>query len=171
VNAAQLLVMVMWLGAAGVAGAPPTETGHVTVMIRQAERFTDFRTRCSGDARGLDMLRTELTSFLESAAAPHVRSPASLEITVTDVDMAGEFESWRGPQFCDVRTMRELYAPRIRLSFRLLDGQGQMIRAGDRDLRDATYLTRARVVSRDPLRYEKELLRDWIRDEFGGEAR
>ena len=140
------------------------EPAPVTVRLTEPDRFTDFGDRCSERApRGL---HDELTAFLRDLAAPHVAPGASLAITVLDVDMAGEFESWRGPQFCDTRVLREIHAPRIRLSFRLIDAQGQVLRTGTRDLRDLNYLSRAGLVAHDRLRYEKELLRDWVRDEL-----
>ena len=43
----------------------------------------------------------------------------ALEIQVTNIDLAGEFEPWRGPQFDRIRIMRDIYAPRFELTFRL----------------------------------------------------
>jgi hypothetical protein len=157
-------ILLLGLGAAGAASAAD---GPVSVTLAAPERFTDFKLHCSGDARGVDALRSELVSFLQREAAPHLRPPATLQITVTDVDMAGEFETWRGPQSCTVRAMREIYAPRIRLTFRLRDGDGHVIRSGDRDLRDPNYLMRSAPVRREePLHYEKQLVREWIRGEL-----
>jgi hypothetical protein len=160
-----LLTLIVLAAGTNVSDA---EAQRVTVALEGAERFTDFGLRCSGDPRAVEALRAELVQFLTAAAAPYVPAATSLAITVTDVDMAGEFEAWRGPRFCDVRVMREIYAPRIRLTFRLADDTGRAIREGSRDLRDATYLTGAAVLGSDPLRYEKALLRDWLRKEFGG---
>jgi hypothetical protein len=160
-----LLTVGLLAAAAGLSAAEPA---RVTVVMTQVEDFTDFKARCSGGGRRMEALRAELASFLQRAAAPYVQPPASLEISVIDVDMAGEFEGWRGPRFCDARIMRDIYAPRLRLTFRLTDGQNRrVIRTGTRDLRDATYLTRAAVLDRDPLRYEKALLHEWLRTEFG----
>jgi hypothetical protein len=92
----------------------------------------------------------------------------ALEITLTDVDMAGEFETWRGPQACSVRVMLDIYAPRIRLDFHLTDRDGKVVSSGSRDLRDPLYLTRAVFLAADALRYEKNLLLEWLQREFGG---
>ena len=40
--------------------------------------------------------------------------------------------------------------------------------SGQRDLRDPLYLTRAVLLSTDPLRYEKNLLLEWFQREFAG---
>ena len=90
----------------------------------------------------------------------------TLEVRVTDVDLAGEIEPWRGPQFDRVRIMREVYPPRIDLEFRLADAKGAVFKQGSRVLRDPLYLTRAALGDSDRLRYEKQLLGDWLRQEF-----
>jgi hypothetical protein len=144
----------------------------VVVTWLATAHFTDFKMRCSTDGAGVERLQAELTSFLEKQATPLLQAPGSLEITVVDVDMAGEFEPWRGPQFCDTRMMREHYPARIRLRFRLMDGAGHVVKSGERELADALYLMKSRTVAQsDPLRYEKQLLRDWIRMELAPRPR
>ena len=93
-----------------------------------------------------------------------------LEITVTNIDMAGEIESWRGPGRCDLRTVKDVYPPRIDLQFRLLGADGAEARAGARQLRDSNYLTHAAPVTADHLRYEKALLLDWLQRELRAPA-
>ena len=87
---------------------------------------------------------------------------------MTDIDMAGEFEIWRGPQPCSARVMLDIYSPRIVLDFRLTDRDGKVVSAGRRDLTDPLSLTRAVMLSTDPLRYEKNLLLGWFQKEFPG---
>jgi hypothetical protein len=89
---------------------------------------------------------------------------------VTQVDLAGDCEPWRGPQFERVRVYRDIYSPRIDLEFRVTDGEGRLVREGQRSLRDLNYLQRALLRPGDPLRFEKDMLRDWFRDEFAARA-
>ena len=72
----------------------------------------------------------------------------------------------RGPQFEHTRIMRDVYSPRFDLGFRLNDAEGRVVKEASRTLRDLNYLTRSLRVSEDRLRYEKALLRDWLRQEF-----
>ena len=74
---------------------------------------------------------------------------------MTDVDVAGEFEPWRGPQFDRVRIMREIYPPRIDLEFRLTDYRGAVVREGRRRLRDPLNRTCAALGDGDRLLYEE----------------
>jgi hypothetical protein len=113
----------------------------VTVTFVHPEQYTDLRLSCVS---------------------------RRLLITLTNVDMVGDIESWRGPGRCDVRIMKDTYPPRIDLRFRLLDREGTEIRAGTRRLRDSNYLVSAGPSSSiDPLRYEKALLGEWRRRELG----
>jgi hypothetical protein len=121
--------------------------------------------RVSGDADARALMG-ELTRFLQEAGARRVPEGQRLEITVTNIDMAGDIESWRGPGRCDLRIMKDVYPPRIDLQFRLLGADGADVRAGPGRLRDSHYLTRAAPITADHLRHEKALLLDWLQREL-----
>jgi hypothetical protein len=73
-------------------------TPRVTVRMSRPEAFTDFKATCVGmDARTRGLL-DDLTQFIRATGARYVPDGGTLEITLTDIDMAGEFETWRGPQ-------------------------------------------------------------------------
>ena len=91
----------------------------------------------------------------------------NVSFTITDIDMAGDFEPWRGPQFDDIRIIKDIYPPRIDLAFRLVDAEGNVAKEGKRELRDTAFLMRITMGTQtDTLRHEKQLLDDWMRDEF-----
>jgi hypothetical protein len=109
-----------------------------------------------------------LTKAIETHAAPRIPTDSTLTITVKDIDRAGGFEPWRGPQADHVRIMRDIYPPRIRLAFSLVDASGRPVNGGDRELLDQAYLMPGIIEDRqDPLRYEKRMLANWIAREFG----
>jgi hypothetical protein len=165
------VMLVLIVTAFGPAlAADPVRAGaeRVTVQIPRPEKLTDFKATCIGMDERTRGLLADLTQFIRTTGARYVPEGGALEITLTDVDMAGEFETWRGPQACSVRVMLDIYAPRIRLEFRLTDRDGKVARSGERDLRDPLYLTRAVLLSADPLRYEKNLLQEWFQREFAG---
>jgi len=67
--------------------------------------------------------------------------------------------------------MRDIYPPRVSLTYTLKDAQGQVIGQGERKLQDTGYLHNiGRQSDTDPLRYEKRLLDDWIRRDLRNEA-
>jgi hypothetical protein len=91
-----------------------------------------------------------------------------LKITVTDVDLAGEFEPWRGGSMADVRIVKDIYPPDIKLAFQLTGADGTVLAQGDRHLRDMGFMMTLSIDRNDPLRFEKELLDNWLRSEFRG---
>ncbi len=108
-------------------------------------------------------LRKHVVRVAERTLPPGDR----LEVTFTDIKLAGSFEPWRGPQLDDVRIVKDIYPPRIDLRFVRRGADGQVVAEGERALRDPGFLTRSIANARDPLRYEKRLLDEWLRREFG----
>jgi hypothetical protein len=66
-----------------------------------------------------------------------------------------------------VRVNKSIYPPRIVLDFRVLDAGRQSVRDGHRELSDLNYQLRVVSQGEDPLRHEKELLQDWLKQELG----
>jgi DUF3016 family protein len=147
-------------------GAAAAQDSRVSVVFAHPERYADLRLTCVSGAADARALMGELARFLQEAGARRVPEGQRLEITVTDIDMAGDIESWRGPGRCDLRTMKDVYPPRIDLQFRLLGADGAKARAGTRRLRDSNYLINAAPVTADHLRHEKALLLDWLQKEL-----
>jgi hypothetical protein len=68
----------------------------------------------------------------------------------------------------DVRMVRAIYAPHIKLEFKLTDAKGATLNSGRRDVTDLTFQMRTAWPPDDYLRYEKDILRDWFSAEFRG---
>lgn len=109
----------------------------------------------------------KLATHLRQRASRQLSDGQKLEVLITDIDLAGEFEPERTRNFESVRMLRDIYPPRIDLSFKLYDAQGTLISEGERKLRDPSYLHQTTLLHRnDSLRYEKRLLDTWVRKEF-----
>jgi len=80
-------------------------TAGVTVLMSRPEAFTDFKATCIGMDERTRGLLAEPTQFIRGTGERDVPEGGELEVTVVDVDMAGEFETWRGPQACSVRIL------------------------------------------------------------------
>jgi hypothetical protein len=159
VAAAVLCAVVVAVPAAGAAE-------RVAVELVDPQRFTDVRDAAMATDAGMRTILDELARFLRERGERDVPAGQRLVVRVTDVDLAGDFEPWRGPQFTRLRFMRETEGPRIELEFRLTDAGGRVVREGRRSLVDPNYLMRSQQVSDDPLRYEKALLAAWLREEL-----
>jgi hypothetical protein len=153
------------LGTAVAALAGPA-AAKIDVTYAQPERYTDANL-CGGygekaRAPALDGLRKQF----EALAARYVKPELTLSITVTDLDLAGHFEPWRANAY-DVRFLREVTPPRIKLRYALRQGDTVLAEA-EETVSDINYLTRPEARRRDdPLRHEKAMLEEWFRRKFG----
>jgi hypothetical protein len=152
-------------GAAYAANADKS-VSPVQVTFQAPENFTDVREDYTGSDRGRDAILEQLKDHLVAQAAKYLAAGQRLQITVNDVDLAGDFEPWRGMNFQDVRVVKDIYPPRVSLDFKLLDAEGKVISEGKRQLRDLSFQMTVALPSSDPLRYDKEMLSNWLRQEF-----
>lgn len=104
-----------------------------------------------------------LADWLQSQAERSLPADQSLKVTLRDVDLAGEYEPGRMGSMYDVRIIKDIYPPRIELDYRLSDASGAVLREGEVTLRDTGFLLGAGPIGSDALRYEKRMLRDWLR--------
>ncbi|MES1169015.1 MAG: DUF3016 domain-containing protein, partial [Oleiharenicola lentus] len=108
----------------------------------------------------------QLSDHLKKVAARHMADGQKLEVTITDVDLAGDFIPGNASSQ-DVRIIKEIYIPRIKLSFRLLDADGHVLKEGERKLTDLNFMSNIGLIGRDqPLFYDKALLTDWAQKEL-----
>ncbi|MCW5605290.1 MAG: DUF3016 domain-containing protein [Burkholderiales bacterium] len=165
-RAAMALAAVFVCASAPVAPA----SGTVRVTYLHPEKFTDV-----GDHgyvttdRRRDALLAQLARHLEQRAAGYLPTGGTLDVTITDIDMAGGFEWWRGPAADRVRIIRNVYPPRVRLEFKVTDATGRVVSGGQRSL-TGLGLTKNFEYRDDPLRHEKKLLDDWLAREFAPQS-
>ena len=108
-----------------------------------------------------------MAQHLRKRAQKELPAGEQLAVDITDIKRAGDYEPWHGPQFDDTRFVRDIYPPRIVLNFKRTDADGRVVEEGQRTLRDLSFLMGPRPLSdSDPLRYEKRLIDDWLRQEF-----
>lgn len=162
-------VLVLALGVAGAVRALDAVKGPATVEVifYEQEKFTDVRDGYMGSDKGREATLDTLKDYLTGRAVRGLTAGQKLAITVTDVDLAGDFEPWRGSQWGDVRIVKDIYPPRLTLVFRLTDADGTVLKEGKRDLRDLAFMIKMTMGFRDdPLRHEKALLDDWLGADF-----
>ena len=142
--------------------------GPVTVQWTDPEQFTEIRgSRNRWEARRGNWVH-ELAEHLRDGVQERIGEGERVEILITDIRRAGDFEPGRSPQMDHVRVMRDIYWPRMDLEFSHRDATGDLIASGERELRDQTYLSSLQGrVGNETLRYEKAMIDDWLRREFG----
>lgn len=109
----------------------------------------------------------QLAEHLREQAEKRLPAGERMEVTITDIDRAGRFEPGRGYDMDRVRIMRDIYPPRMELSFKRYDADGRLVAEGERKLRDVMYLSGPTIANtNDSLRYEKRMIDDWLREEL-----
>ena len=147
--------------------APQQSTdGRVSVSFFEPEKFRDVGRTYNASDRDREADLSEIREYLVRQASHYLPEGYRLEVTFNDIDMAGEFEPQRGPRWTDVRVIKDIYAPRMALSFRLTDADGNIVKEGKRNLTDLAFLSKLVVDRNDAYRHEKALLDDWLRSEF-----
>jgi hypothetical protein len=140
----------------------------IQVEFVKPEKFSDFKADAAGSPKGRDNYLGQLKGYLMQQAGGQLPQGQRLSVSITNIDMAGEFEPWRGQSLANVRVVKDQYPPRIDLSFKLTDAQGKLLREGSSELRNLSFMTNANINRQDPLRHEKKLLDDWLRRELAG---
>jgi len=141
--------------------------GPVSVSWSDPAQFSELRhSRNRFEARRGDWVRG-IARHLARRAAERLGPGERLEVEITDIKLAGDFEPGRG-HHADARVVRDIYPPRIALRFTLRDARGQVAASGERVLSDPGFLHRGggTVGMGDALRHEKRLVDDWLRREL-----
>ncbi|MFT3897763.1 MAG: DUF3016 domain-containing protein [Thermomonas sp.] len=151
--------------AAAAPGALP-EQGPVSVSWADPSTFSEARISASHQLlRQGDWLQ-DLAQYMRGQAERRLPPGDTLQLTILDVQRAGQYEPWRGPNMQDTRIIRDIYPPRMTLRFRQLDANGQVVAEGERRLIDPAFMQGTYPGDSDPLRYEKGLVDSWLRREF-----
>jgi hypothetical protein len=159
--------LVTILGLQAAPKAPP----RAEVTFSEPDKFSD----AADDQRGSDFGReanlSELKSYIEDRANVYVPEGQKLQVTITDVDLAGEIEPWRSSSLRDARIVKDIYPPRIQLNFKLTDATGAVVKEGTRNLTDLAFLMNIYPNRSEQRVYEKALLDNWLRSDFGGKKK
>jgi hypothetical protein len=152
------------------ADTPRPSPPSVLVTFDHPEKFTDVKDAYIPTEKGRDGILAQIREFVESRAKSYLRPGQKLEVNFTDIDLAGDFEPRLGPRLRDVRIVKDLYIPRFDFTFKLTGTDGKVINEGKRALIDPGFMMRSAFPPSDPLRFEKDILGDWLRKDVKGPA-
>ena len=164
----RLLPAVLGFAAAATAQAAPAagdarKSAATEITFHEPEKFTDACEDSFGSDRGRDATLAQLSDYLIERTRAVLPDGWRLAVTFNDIDLAGAFEPWRSNGHQDVRIVRDIYPPRMKLEFRLTDATGHVVKEGKRELSDLAFQMKLMINRDDPLRHEKALLDDWVR--------
>ncbi len=161
------IVFSIWAAASEAQEHAAVPTSSIQVEYADPEKFSDVKDSYSGSSEITRVAYLEeLRKHIQMRASNLFTDGQNLTVTITEIDMAGNFEPWR-PLANDARIIRDSYPPRIDLHFKLTNSEGVVLKDGERKLRDMAFLTTTTMYHNDPLRHEKALLDDWLERDFG----
>jgi Protein of unknown function (DUF3016) len=166
----RLLLAVAFISATSLSFGADGQTNPAalaTVSYDSPEKFTDFKSQNLTTDQDTAYLCGAFTAHIERLAKQYLPPNTRLEVRFKDIDLAGDFEPQSGPRTRDIRVLRDIYPPRMKLEFRLLASDGAVLAKGERSLTEPYYTSTNFFLNDDQLRYDKQLLTDWIRSEFG----
>lgn len=139
----------------------------VKVSWTDPAQFTDIRySRNRWEAERGDWVN-DLASYFQKAAAKRLPEGQQMQVTITDIKRAGDYEPWHGPRLDDVRIIKDIYPPRLSFTWTRTDASGRVIDQGEQKLVDTAFLMSSTSFNdSDPLRYEKRMIDDWLRREL-----
>ena len=154
-------------GLIALAIPPPAASANLNVSFLRPETYADaaYSRSFAGERERAEVMR-DIEHHLHALADRALPPGDALQIEVLDIDLAGGFEPWRGPSASDLRVLRGVTWPRIKLRYTLQRG-GQTVASAEEQVSDMHYLlTVNRYASGDRLRYEKSMLDDWFDKRF-----
>ncbi|MFG3448764.1 DUF3016 domain-containing protein [Stenotrophomonas sp. NPDC047960] len=148
--------------------APRALSGDSPVQVSWTDpaQFTEIRSSSNRFEAQSGNWVYQLAEALRKSAVKRLPPGQTLEVRFTDIKRAGDFEPQHGPRANDIRIMRDVYPPRITLDFTLRDAGGRVLQEGkDVKLVGLNYLQNGVGLrsNSDPLRYEEQMLDDWLR--------
>ena len=140
--------------------------GAVSVHWSDPAQFTELRLTHNRWAAERGDWVTDLARHLQRKANARLPPGQAMDVAITDIKLAGDFEPWLGVNYSDVRVLRDIYPPRMTVQVRITGPDGQVLAEGERRLSDMGYLQSSLPLNSDPLRHEKRMIDDWLRREL-----
>lgn len=141
---------------------PVTEDGIVKIVWQNPKGFRDIESSGEIQSRYETRLFETLTKNVNKEALKILKQNQKLEITVTDVDLAGDMRPTFGATTNDMRIVTDIYPPRMTFSYQVLEN-GKVIIAGDEKLADMSFLSNVQSQTDKPFMHETEMLTDWLK--------
>jgi hypothetical protein len=159
----------LWVAGAGSGlAATASADARAEVIYDHPEKFTDVKDSSMPTDEGSAAILSNLREYLVHEARTLIPDGYKLTMVFSDIDLAGDFEPWRGAQFDNIRIVKAIYPPHFKFTYKLTDPTGRVIREGQEDLVDMAFDMRITIDHDDPLHYEKSILKDWMHRQLRG---
>ncbi|MCU6432504.1 DUF3016 domain-containing protein [Undibacterium sp. Jales W-56] len=140
---------------------PNAFAGEARTELIHPEKFTDIR-NVNESAEDAQARVGKEFSFYFSDLAKKLPNGYTLEVQITDIDLAGSIRYNFARTMRDIRVLKDIDWPKMSLSYTLKNPQQEVIASGKEELRDMYYLSKANL-STSSYKYEEQMLKDWFR--------
>ena len=140
--------------------------GEVSVQWQQPEKFTDIRPANDTRKAYRERVLKKFDGFF-AELANKLPEGYKWEVTVTDLDLAGDVDYFAGGAGNPLRVVKDIYSPAIKFSYVVRDKHGEEVASAEEKLRDMGFMQTLNSVSNsDEFRYERQMLQDWFSKEL-----
>ncbi|MGL5048134.1 MAG: DUF3016 domain-containing protein [Shewanella sp.] len=141
---------------------PVTEEGVVKIVWQSPKDFRDIKSSGEVQSRYEKRLFEILTANINKEAAKILKSNQTLDMIITDVDLAGDMRPTFGATANDLRIVKDIYPPRMTFSYQVMEND-KVIIAGDEKRSDMGFMGGIQSLSDKPFMYETKMLTDWLK--------
>lgn len=161
----KLLVVFTLLMAATSIGTAESSISWVDV-----EKYRDIKSSTQPQKKFEQRVFKQFEKYLNKLTQD-LPDGQKLWLKVKDLDLAGEIlpgYSYGINDSKDLRVVKRIYYPQIKFSYHLSDTNGKVLKSGSVELKDVGFQNQlqTRSLSRDPLGYEKRMIKEWFNSEF-----
>ncbi len=139
--------------------------GEAKVTWQDPDKYTDIRE--GNELR--ESFREKLFSDFELVFADLAKQLPDgylFEVTVTDIDLAGEVNRMNemgGRSLENVRIVKNIYRPRIAFDYRLTSAAQGLVVSGKEDIKDLNFLSSVGGPAVTRFGYEERMLKNWFK--------
>lgn len=136
--------------------------GEAKVTWQEPDKYTDIRE--GNELR--DSFREKLFADFElifADLAKQLPDGYLFEVSVTDVDLAGEVNGMYGAAWQNIRIIKNIYWPRMSFSYTLKNPAQELLVSGQEDLKDLGFMSGAGSSGKTRFGYEERMLKRWFK--------
>jgi hypothetical protein len=143
--------------------APYAFAGEAKVTWLEPEKYTDIRASNELGDGFKERVFTEFNAMF-SKLAKKLPAGYQMEVTVTDLDLAGDVNGMYNRLGRDIRVIKELYWPRMSFSYILKNEKNELVASAKEDIKDMNFMTSIGIRSSgNSFDYEEKMLNDWFK--------
>ena len=160
------LIAVVALAWAAPAISGDKASAELELSWHEIEKFTDIRAANDSRSRFHERVQRNFEKYFQEIA-DKLPEGYSWQVTVTDVDLAGEVDYFVTNTGQAIRVIKEVNSPAIRFNHLLRDQYGEEVVSGEERLRDMSFMSRLTPRGSTPeFAFEREMLQDWFKKEL-----